>query len=78
MPLANPIKQKIKLAFEAGRETKRSASGNVTLRYGGGGMTYLVKAGKQTATGAYYSEISGRDLGEKWDPDQIPTKHGRT
>ena len=65
MPLANPIKEKIRLAFEAGRETKRSASGNLTLKFGGGGLTFLVKGGKVSASGEYYSQLSGKDLGEK-------------
>ena len=41
-------------------------------------MTFLVRGGNKTESGAYYEQISGRELGETWDPNQIPFKRGRT
>ena len=76
--ISNAIKEKIRLAYEAGRELRRPSSGNVLLRFGGGGHRFLVKGGKTTEAGAYYAQITGRALAENWDPDQIPTKSGRT
>ena len=38
----------------------------------------MVKGGRTSEAGTYYSEISGRRLEENWDPDQIVTKIGRT
>ena len=78
MPLTDNIKQKIRLAFEAGRQPKRGESGSVTLRFGGGGLTYLVRQGKKTESGLFYEQLSNTELGETWDPNQIPTKSGRT
>ena len=78
MPLPDSTKQKIRLAYEAGREVKRGASGSVTLRFGGGGLTYLVRQGKKTESGLFYEQLSNTELGETWDPNQIPTKSGRT
>ena len=78
MPLANDIKQKIRLAVDAGREVQRGASGSVVLSFGGGGFRFLVKGGKQTDAGDYYTEITGRALGDSWDPQQVPFKRGRT
>ena len=78
MPLTQSTRQKIRLAVEAGRELKRGESGSVSLRFGGGGLTYLVRQGKKTESGAFYEQLSNTELGETWDPNQIPTKSGRT
>ena len=77
MPLTNVIKQKIKLAYEAGRQPKRSANENVTLKFGGGGLVYLVRNGTTSPAGAYYTELSGRDLCSTYDPEQVPFRIGR-
>jgi hypothetical protein len=76
--ISNAIKELIRLAYEAGRELRRPSSGNVLLRFGGGGFRFLVKGGKTSEAGAYYAQISGREISENWDPDQVPTKIGRT
>ena len=78
MPLTESTRQKIRLAWEAQREPKRGESGSVTLRFGGGGLTYLVRQGKKTESGLFYEQLSNTELGETWDPNQIPTKRGRT
>jgi hypothetical protein len=72
------IKTKIKLAHEADRAPVRGKSGNVILKFGGGGYRFLVKGGKTSAAGDYYKELTGKDLGERWDADQVPTKRSRT
>ena len=71
-------KQKIRLAIEARRDPQRGKS-EVFLRFGGRSFKYLVKDGKPTSAGAYWSEISGNPLPtEGFGKAQDPIRRGRS
>ena len=75
--LTEAIKQKIKLAVEAGRSPKRSKGGSYILRFGANGFKYLVRDGEATEAGLHWATLTGEALPtDGFDRNQKPSREG--